>query len=55
MTSREEEIEWEMRPGGMLVQKRTDNSDPQAPNLRIQVAHGTIQYEISVSSQSTFE
>ncbi|CAL5412549.1 unnamed protein product [Camellia sinensis] len=53
-TSREEEIEWEMRPGGMLVQKRTDNSDPQAPNFRIRVAHGTIRYEISVSSQSTF-
>ncbi|KAL7211321.1 hypothetical protein ACSBR2_014236 [Camellia fascicularis] len=53
-TSREEEIEWEMRPGGMLVQKRTDNSDPQAPNLRIRVAHGTIRYEISLSSQSTF-
>ncbi|GMP71734.1 hypothetical protein CsSME_00030028 [Camellia sinensis var. sinensis] len=53
-TPREEEIEWEMRPGGMLVQKRTDNSDSQAPNLRIRVAHGTIRYEISVSSQSTF-
>ncbi|KAL7170235.1 hypothetical protein ACSBR2_035158 [Camellia fascicularis] len=53
-TPREEEIEWEMRPGGMLVQKQTDNSDPQAPNLRIGVTHGTIRYEISVGSQSTF-
>ncbi|KAF5959591.1 hypothetical protein HYC85_000800 [Camellia sinensis] len=54
-TPREEEIEWEMRPGGMLVQKQTDNSDPQAPNLRIRVTHGTIRYEISVGSQSTFD
>ncbi|GMP84904.1 hypothetical protein CsSME_00038254 [Camellia sinensis var. sinensis] len=53
-TPREEEIEWEMRPGGMLVQKQTDNSDPQALNLRIRVTHGTIRYEISVGSQSTF-
>uniref|UniRef100_A0A5B6ZU16 Putative BAG family molecular chaperone regulator 3 n=1 Tax=Davidia involucrata TaxID=16924 RepID=A0A5B6ZU16_DAVIN len=53
-TSKEEEIDWEMRPGGMLVQKRSDNSDIPAPNLRIRVAYGAVRYEISVNSQATF-
>lgn len=59
----EEEVEWEMRPGGMLVQKRSDdqkmNSDvvrrrPVVPNLRIRVAYGAFRYQIFVSSQATF-
>lgn len=53
-TSKEEEVEWEMRPGGMLVQKRTDKSDSLAPNLRIRVAYGALRYEMSVNSQATF-
>lgn len=53
-TSKEEEIEWEMRPGGMLVQRRTDKSDSLAPNVRIRVAYGALRYEISVNSQATF-
>ncbi|XP_052179298.1 BAG family molecular chaperone regulator 2-like [Diospyros lotus] len=52
--SREEGIEWEMRPGGMLVQKRTDNSDSPAPNLRLRVAYGAVRYEIFAGSQATF-
>ncbi|KAL8045609.1 hypothetical protein ABFX02_08G125500 [Erythranthe guttata] len=52
-------VEWEMRPGGMLVQKRSDNCGPAAaavapPNLRIRVAHGAARYQIQVNSQSTF-
>ncbi|KAL7142480.1 hypothetical protein ABFS83_08G125500 [Erythranthe nasuta] len=52
-------VEWEMRPGGMLVQKRSDNCGAAAavvapPNLRIRVAHGAARYQISVNSQSTF-
>ncbi|KAL0300570.1 UNVERIFIED_CONTAM: BAG family molecular chaperone regulator 2 [Sesamum radiatum] len=51
----EEEVEWEMRPGGMLVQKRSDNSQVIAPpNLRIRVAYGAARYQISANSQSTF-
>lgn len=53
-TSKDEEIEWEMRPGGMLVQKRTEKSDSLAPNLLIRVAYGALRYEISVNSQATF-
>lgn len=50
----EEKIEWEMRPGGMLVQKRTAKSDIPAPDFRIRIAYGTFRYEISVNSQATF-
>ncbi|KAK1304517.1 BAG family molecular chaperone regulator 3 [Acorus calamus] len=53
----EAKIEWEVRPGGMLVQKRTDSAAEAAaakPNLRVRVVHGAARYEISVNSQSTF-
>ncbi|XVE48494.1 hypothetical protein DITRI_Ditri01bG0006200 [Diplodiscus trichospermus] len=53
-TSIEEEIEWEMRPGGMLVQKRTQNADVSAPDIRLRVTYGAVRYEISVNSQATF-
>lgn len=48
------EIEWEMRPGGMLVQKRIGASDVSTPNLRLRIAFGAIRIEISVNSQATF-
>lgn len=51
---KEEEVEWEMRPGGMLVQKRCENSDVPAPNLGVRVAYGALRYEILVNSQATF-
>lgn len=52
---KEEVIEWEMRPGGMLVQRRNDNSDDQiTPNLRIRVAYGVARYEISINPHATF-
>lgn len=52
----EEEVEWEMRPGGMLVQKRSDNVKdlPPVPNVRLRVAYGALRYEISVNSSATF-
>ena len=55
-TIEEEEVEWEMRPGGMLVQKRSDNVKdlPAAPNVRLRVAYGALRYEISVNSSATF-
>ncbi|KAI4295026.1 hypothetical protein MLD38_040702 [Melastoma candidum] len=52
--------EWEMRPGGMLVQKRNPDSDRQAaiipppPPIRVRVKHGSIYHEIIINSQATF-
>ncbi|KAL8049724.1 hypothetical protein ABFX02_06G037900 [Erythranthe guttata] len=51
------EKEWELRPGGMLVQKRTDaEQNPAAPppNIRVRVKYGSIYHEIHISSQATF-
>ncbi|XP_061370029.1 BAG family molecular chaperone regulator 2-like [Gastrolobium bilobum] len=53
-TAREEDTEWEMRPGGMLVQKRSVKPDAPTPNLRLRIAYGAIRYEICVSSMATF-
>ncbi|XP_030481201.1 BAG family molecular chaperone regulator 3 isoform X1 [Cannabis sativa] len=54
--SRDEEFEWEMRPGGMLVQKRigTSTITSTVPNFRLRIAFGALRYEISVNSQATF-
>ncbi|KAF8408809.1 hypothetical protein HHK36_004878 [Tetracentron sinense] len=52
--SSEEEIECEMRPGGMLVQKRCDKSDVSSPNLNLRIVYGSFRYEISLNSQATF-
>uniref|UniRef100_A0A1D1Y659 BAG family molecular chaperone regulator 3 n=1 Tax=Anthurium amnicola TaxID=1678845 RepID=A0A1D1Y659_9ARAE len=54
-----EEVEWEVRPGGMLVQKRCSaGGDPSAAAsaavVRVRVAHGVARHEVSVSSQATF-
>nr|DAD33927.1 TPA_asm: hypothetical protein HUJ06_012778 [Nelumbo nucifera] len=53
-TYNEEEIEWEMRPSGMLVQKRCEKSEVSAPSLRLRIAYGAFRYDISISSQATF-
>ncbi|XP_042507444.1 BAG family molecular chaperone regulator 2-like [Macadamia integrifolia] len=56
-TYKEEEVEWEMRPGGMLVQKRCENEKSKsssAPILRLRISYGALRYEISINSQSTF-
>ncbi|CAL1402982.1 unnamed protein product [Linum trigynum] len=55
-TAKEDEadVEWEMRPGGMLVQKRTEKNEAPAHNLRVRIAYGALRYEISVNSQATF-
>ncbi|KAK6936406.1 BAG domain [Dillenia turbinata] len=48
--------EWELRPGGMLVQKRTDSerSSVPVPAIRVRVKYGSIYHEINISSQATF-
>lgn len=50
------ENEWEVRPGGMLVQKRNPDSEnrPPPPPIRIRVKYGSIYHEINISSQATF-
>ncbi|KAG6385259.1 hypothetical protein SASPL_154090 [Salvia splendens] len=51
-----ESVEWEMRPGGMLVQKRSESAavDLATPNLRIRVVYGAVSVQISANAESTF-
>ncbi|KAK2447575.1 hypothetical protein P8452_11858 [Trifolium repens] len=53
-TREEEKSEWEMRPGGMLVQKRTGKPDTPVASLRLRIAYGALRYDIYVSSMATF-
>ncbi|XP_021638981.1 BAG family molecular chaperone regulator 4 isoform X2 [Hevea brasiliensis] len=48
------QIDWELRPGGMLVQKREVEGDPSGPMIKIKISHGSYHYEITVPAQSTF-
>ncbi|KAK7314966.1 hypothetical protein VNO77_33498 [Canavalia gladiata] len=50
-------MDWEMRPGGMLVQMRTADSDRNSvpvPTIRVRVKYGSIYHEVNISSQATF-
>ncbi|KAK8503920.1 hypothetical protein V6N13_021697 [Hibiscus sabdariffa] len=49
--------EWELRPGGMLVQKRNPDSDRISippPTIRVRVKYGSVYHEIHINSQATF-
>ncbi|XP_054796998.1 BAG family molecular chaperone regulator 1-like [Prosopis cineraria] len=49
--------EWEMRPGGMLVQKRSaeaDRNSVPAPTIRVRVKYGSTYHQVNISSQATF-
>ncbi|XP_039054071.1 BAG family molecular chaperone regulator 4-like isoform X2 [Hibiscus syriacus] len=48
------EIEWELRPGGMLVQKRNMGDASSAPMIKIKVSHGSYHHDIALPAQSTF-
>ncbi|KAK1312413.1 BAG family molecular chaperone regulator 4 [Acorus calamus] len=51
----EKGIDWELRPGGMLVQKRElGGLKPAGPMIMIKVSHGSSIHDISVPAQSTF-
>jgi len=50
-------LEWEMRPGGLLVQRRTLDSDRDSvppPTIRVKVKFGSTYHEVNISSQATF-
>ncbi|KAK8988459.1 hypothetical protein V6N11_029849 [Hibiscus sabdariffa] len=48
------EIEWELRPGGMLVQKRNMGDSSSDPMIKIKVSHGSYLHDIALPAQSTF-
>ncbi|XP_051115119.1 BAG family molecular chaperone regulator 1-like isoform X2 [Andrographis paniculata] len=48
---------WEVRPGGMLVQKRNSDANLNSipvPKIRVRVRHGSSSHEVTVSSQASF-
>ncbi|KAJ9698737.1 hypothetical protein PVL29_007678 [Vitis rotundifolia] len=49
-----EEIDWELRPGGMLVQKRNGEDAASSPMIKIKVSHGSYHHYITIPAQSTF-
>lgn len=51
----DKQIEWEMRPGGMLVQRRENGCDEDGgPFIKIRVSYGSSLHEFTVPWQSTF-
>lgn len=48
---------WEVRPGGMLVQRRssdcTQNSS-HVPNIKVKVKYGRSYHEVNINSQASF-
>ncbi|KAK9159144.1 hypothetical protein Scep_005718 [Stephania cephalantha] len=51
-----EGVVWEMRPGGMLVQKREEGDGVSGPGtlIKIRVSHGSSQHDLSLPAQFTF-
>ncbi|KAH7670688.1 Ubiquitin-like protein [Dioscorea alata] len=50
-----EEIEWEVRPGGMLVQKReSGKGGAEIIRVRVRVSMASLSHDISISATSTF-
>lgn len=46
---------WEVRPGGMLVQKRSPDADPPpVPTIRVKVKFNGVYHEIYINSQASF-
>ncbi|KAL1196843.1 BAG family molecular chaperone regulator 3 [Cardamine amara subsp. amara] len=46
--------EWEHRPGGMVVQRRTDQNSDVPRVIRVRVKYGSVYHEITINSQSSF-
>lgn len=54
-----EGLEWEMRPGGMLVQKRNLDSHRNSfinpiPKIKVLVKYGSCYHEIHINSHASF-
>jgi len=47
-------IDWELRPGGMLVQKRQPLESSSSTMIKIKVSHGSYHHHFTVPAQSTF-
>ncbi|KAM1756729.1 hypothetical protein EV1_006050 [Malus domestica] len=47
-------IDWELRPGGMLVQKRDIGGANSGIMIKIKVSHGSYYHDVFVHAQSTF-
>jgi hypothetical protein len=50
---------WEVRPGGMLVQKRVSDEEPSSsvkpvPTIRVKAKHAGVTHEIYISSEASF-
>lgn len=48
------QIDWELRPGGMLVQKRDTADASSGPMIKIKVSHDSYYHDVTVHSRSTF-
>ncbi|MCO5597590.1 hypothetical protein L7F22_051669 [Adiantum nelumboides] len=54
---RSEAIDWELRPGGMLVQRREAMmyaTPSSGPLIKVKISHGLYQHEINIPSHATF-
>lgn len=47
-------IEWEVRPGGMLVQKRHSGADKEKELIQVRVSTGSKWHDITIVATSTF-
>lgn len=51
----EEIAAWDLRPGGMIVQKRDGGSSgPTAATVTVKLSYGSQQLDLTVPSDSTF-
>ncbi|XP_010248761.1 PREDICTED: BAG family molecular chaperone regulator 2 [Nelumbo nucifera] len=48
------EIKWELRPGGMLVQKRENGESEGEEMITVRVSTGSKWHDISIEATSTF-
>lgn len=46
--------EWEVRPGGMLVQKRNSDCNQNSNNIKVKVKYGSVYHEVVINSQASF-
>ncbi|XP_020576176.1 BAG family molecular chaperone regulator 4-like [Phalaenopsis equestris] len=53
--NRRREIQWELRPGGMLVQKReTDEGDENKMMINVRIPTGSQWHDIIIDATATF-